>query len=185
MSRLTVFADDDPTTALLASEVHWQIAEALAGIGVRFERWEAKQASGGEVRPGDPQEAVIAAYSADIARLVAAEGYQIVDVVSLDADHPQKAALRQKFLAEHTHGEDEVRLFVAGQGLFSLHVGGRVYEVLCNRGDLIGVPAGAAHWFDMGPNPHFVAIRLFNNPEGWVARFTGSDIADRFSRLEN
>ena len=131
MSRLTVFADDDPTTALLASEVHWQ------------------------------------------------------DVVSLDADHPQKAALRQKFLAEHTHGEDEVRVFVAGQGLFSLHVGGRVYEVLCNRGDLIGVPAGAAHWFDMGPNPHFVAIRLFNNPEGWVARFTGSDIADRFSRLEN
>jgi methylthioribulose-1-phosphate dehydratase len=47
------------------------------------------------------------------------------------------------------------------------------------------VPAGATHWFDMGPNPHFVAVRLFNNPTGWVARFTGSDIADRFSHLEN
>jgi 1,2-dihydroxy-3-keto-5-methylthiopentene dioxygenase len=78
-----------------------------------------------------------------------------------------------------------VRFFVAGQGLFSLHVGGRVYQVLCTRGDLIGVPAGATHWFDMGPNPPFVAVRLFNNPEGWVARFTGSDIADRFSHLEN
>ena len=34
-------------------------------------------------------------------------------------------------------------------------------------------------------NPHFVAIRLFNNPDGWVAHFTGSDIAGHFNRLEN
>lgn len=181
MTRLTVFAEHDPTTALLASEDGEAIASALGGIGVRFERWETSAG----VRPGDPQEAVIAAYRADIDRLIAAEGYQSLDVVSLDADHPQKAALRQKFLSEHTHGEDEVRFFVAGQGLFSLHVGDRVYQVLCTQGDLIGVPAGATHWFDMGPNPHFVAIRLFNNPDGWVARFTGSVIADGFPRLEN
>jgi 1,2-dihydroxy-3-keto-5-methylthiopentene dioxygenase len=37
----------------------------------------------------------------------------------------------------------------------------------------------------MGPNPHFIAIRLFTNPEGWVAKFTGEPIADRFPRLEN
>jgi 1,2-dihydroxy-3-keto-5-methylthiopentene dioxygenase len=30
-----------------------------------------------------------------------------------------------------------------------------------------------------------VAIRLFNNPEGWVANFTGEDIAGRFPRLED
>jgi 1,2-dihydroxy-3-keto-5-methylthiopentene dioxygenase len=181
MSRLTVFAEDDPRSALLASEDDAEIAAALGEIGVRFERWQA----GAAVRPGDPPEAVIAAYRGDIDRLIAAEGYQSVDVVSLDASHPDKAALRRKFLAEHTHAEDEVRFFVAGQGLFSLHVGVRVYEVLCTRGDLIGVPAGATHWFDMGPNPHFVAIRIFNNPEGWAARVTGSDIAERFSRLEN
>jgi 1,2-dihydroxy-3-keto-5-methylthiopentene dioxygenase len=181
MTRLTVFAEHDPTTALHTSEDGQVIAAALGGIGVRFERWEA----GAAVRPGDPQEAVITAYRADIDRLIAAEGYQSLDVVSLDADHPQKAALRQKFLSEHTHGEDEVRFFVAGQGLFSLHVGDRVYQVLCTQGDLIGVPAGATHWFDMGPNPHFVAIRLFSNPDGWVARFTGSAIADGFPRLDN
>jgi 1,2-dihydroxy-3-keto-5-methylthiopentene dioxygenase len=181
MTQITVFAEDDPGTPLLSSEDSDRIAAILAGIGVRFERWQA----GGAVRPGDHPDAVIAAYQSDIDRLVASEGYQAVDVVSLDADHPQKAELRQKFLSEHTHGEDEVRFFVAGQGLFSLHVGDRVYEVLCTRGDLIGVPAGATHWFDMGPNPRFVAIRLFNNPEGWVARFTGNPIAERFSRLEN
>jgi 1,2-dihydroxy-3-keto-5-methylthiopentene dioxygenase len=108
-----------------------------------------------------------------------------VDVISLASDHPQKDALRQKFLSEHTHSEDEVRFFVAGQGQFTLHIGERIYDVLCEKGDLIGVPDGTRHWFDMGPNPNFIAIRLFTNPEGWVARFTGEDIADRFPRLEN
>ncbi len=36
----------------------------------------------------------------------------------------------------------------------------------------------------MGPRPRFVAIRWFTNPEGWVAQFTGSDIANLFNRLE-
>jgi 1,2-dihydroxy-3-keto-5-methylthiopentene dioxygenase len=36
----------------------------------------------------------------------------------------------------------------------------------------------------MGPNPHLACIRIFTNPEGWVAQFTGSDIAGRFPMLE-
>jgi 1,2-dihydroxy-3-keto-5-methylthiopentene dioxygenase len=35
----------------------------------------------------------------------------------------------------------------------------------------------------MGPEPHFVAIRVFTNPAGWVANFTGDEIAARFPRL--
>ena len=97
----------------------------------------------------------------------------------------QKAELRKKFLDEHTHSEDEVRFFVAGAGLFSLHLGDEVYEVLCQQGDLIGGPDGTRHWFDMGPNPFFVAIRLFTNPAGWVANFTGTDSPARFPRLDN
>ena len=77
--------------------------------------------------------------------------------------------MRAKFLDEHRHGEDEVRFFVAGRGLFVLHIEEHVYAVLCERNDLISVPAGTRHWFDMGEHPHFVAVRLFNNPEGWVA----------------
>ncbi len=81
----------------------------------------------------DP-ETVIAAYRRDIDRLMQTEGYQAVDVISLNADHPDKATLRQKFLNEHTHSEDEVRFFVAGRGLFTLHIDDRVYESsLCTR----------------------------------------------------
>jgi 1,2-dihydroxy-3-keto-5-methylthiopentene dioxygenase len=60
-----------------------------------------------------------------------------------------------------------------------------VYAVLCEKNDLISVPANTPHWFDMGPNPDFCAIRLFNNPDGWVAHFTGDEIAARFPLLEN
>lgn len=181
MSELTVFSDNNDAEPTLRSDEHAAIASTLASVGVTFERWEAGQ----RVSAEDSHEAILAAYRQDIDRLVAENGYQTVDVVALTEDHPDKAEMRNKFLAEHTHSEDEVRFFVDGQGLFSLHIGSGVYEVLCEKGDLISVPANTPHWFDMGPNPRFVAIRLFNNPEGWVARFTGSDIAKRFSRLEN
>jgi cupin superfamily acireductone dioxygenase involved in methionine salvage len=72
---------------------------------------------------------------------------------------------------------------LAGSGLFTLHPHEQVYEVLCTAGDLIGVPNGMRHWFDMGPNPDFVAIRFFTRPDGWVGYFTGDDIAERFPRF--
>lgn len=180
MSRLRIFDDTQPVSPRFESDVPERIAAQLRGIGVRFEQWQTTAT----IAAGDPPEAVIAAYRGDIDRLMDEGGYRAVDVISLGPDHPQKDTLRQKFLNEHTHAEDEVRFFVAGSGLFTLHVGDRVFEVLCEGGDLISVPAGTTHWFDMGPTPSFVAIRLFTNPEGWVAQFTGSDIAQRFPRYE-
>jgi 1,2-dihydroxy-3-keto-5-methylthiopentene dioxygenase len=180
MSRLRIFAETDGTAPTFATSAHAEVAEKLATYGVRFERWESEI----PVAAGDSQAQVMAAYAKDIAKIKNEGGYQAVDVVSLEPTHPQRAALRQKFLDEHTHSEDEVRFFVAGSGLFSLHVGAEVLEVLCEKGDLISVPAGTRHWFDMGEFPSFVAIRLFTNPAGWVANFTGSPIAQSFPRYE-
>ena len=179
MSRLRIFDDQRPDTPLAIHTEHAAIAAALKQAGVRFEQWEASQ----PIAPGASQEEVIAAYRADIDRLIALLGHQAVDVISLKPDHPDRATLRQKFLSEHTHSEDEVRFFVAGAGQFTLHIDGKVYDVLCEQGDLIGVPDGTPHWFDMSEAPYFVAIRLFTNKEGWVANFTGEDIAQRFPRM--
>ena len=180
MSRLRIFHDTDGSEPVQTTSQHDEIARVLGAAGVRFEQWEASK----PVAPGASQDEVIAAYGGDIERLMREEGYQAVDVVSLNPDNPDRAAFRAKFLNEHTHAEDEVRFFVAGRGLFTLHIGEKVYEVLCERGDLIGVPDGTRHWFDMSEEPYFIAIRLFTNPAGWVAQFTGSDIATRFPRLE-
>jgi len=110
--------------------------------------------------------------------------YPTVDAIRLTPDHPDRQALREKFLAEHTHSEDEVRFFVEGRGLFCLHIGAEVLQVLCEQDDWISVPAGTKHWFDMGSAPRFCAIRFFDNPQGWVAQFTGDSIASRFPLLD-
>lgn len=180
MSAITVYREDNPQQPLLQSEQGDEIAAALSGIGVRFERWQADR----EITPDMGPDEIMAAYDAEIRRLKESEGYVTVDVVSMTADHPQKDEFRRKFLSEHTHSEDEVRFFVDGEGMFYLHSEGKVYQVLCSRNDLISVPANTTHWFDMGPEPRFTAIRLFNNPEGWVANFTGNDIAERFPKFE-
>jgi 1,2-dihydroxy-3-keto-5-methylthiopentene dioxygenase len=177
---LRIFNAEQPQNPSSVHEDHAGIARELAKVGVRFEQWEASQ----PVVPGASQEQVIAAYRHDIDRLMSEEGYQSVDVISLTPDHPDRATLRQKFLSEHTHSEDEVRFFVAGAGQFTLHIQDKVYDVLCEQGDLIGVPDGTRHWFDMSEAPYFVAIRLFTNKEGWVANFTGSDIAEQFPRMK-
>ena len=180
MSRLRVFNEDDGGQVLLETREHTAIATELAEIGVRFEQWQAAA----PVKAGDSPEAIIEAYRSDIDALVAENGFNSVDVVSIAPDNPQREAMRAKFLEEHTHKEGEVRFFVDGSGLFSLHVDGKVYEVLCEKGDLISVPDNTTHWFDMGEAPEFVAIRFFTNPDGWIGDFTGSDIARRFPRYE-
>lgn len=176
MSHLQIFDESDGGAPLIDTSDGDTIATELATIGVRFERWPTREMA-------DASE-ILTVYAPEIDRLKAEAGYQSVDVIALAPDHPDRATLRGKFLSEHTHGEDEVRFFVDGEGLFTLHEGGRVFNMLCTKGDLISVPAGMKHWFDMGPAPRFTAIRLFVNPDGWVARFTGDRIADRFPRHE-
>ena len=181
MSQLTVYAESEGKNPLLATEDVDVIRTELGSAGIRLERWKADR----DLADDADNETIIAAYQAEIDRLVAERGFQTYDVVSMNPDHPEKETFRKKFLSEHTHSEDEVRFFVRGQGLFIIHANDKVYSVLCEKDDLISVPANTRHWFDMGPNPTFTAIRLFNDPEGWVGNFTGDDIASRFPLLEN
>ncbi|UPM49718.1 MULTISPECIES: 1,2-dihydroxy-3-keto-5-methylthiopentene dioxygenase [unclassified Synechococcus] len=155
------------------------IAAELAARGIGFERWPARA----ELPAGAGPEAVLAAYAQEIQAVQTRGRYPTVDAIRMTPDHPDREALRQKFLSEHTHAEDEVRFFVEGRGLFCLHIGQEVLQVLCETDDWISVPAGTKHWFDMGAEPSFCAIRFFDNPEGWVAQFSGDPIADRFPRL--
>jgi 1,2-dihydroxy-3-keto-5-methylthiopentene dioxygenase len=179
MSALTVYADNQPQCGELYTDFT-AIQNQLNNIGVQFERWTANC----KLAAGADQESVLAAYADSIDRLKQQYGFQSVDVIKLNPDHPEKAAFRQKFLAEHIHADFEVRFFVEGRGLFYLHVADKVYAVLCEQGDLISVPAGATHWFDMGENPGFTCIRLFTTANGWVADFTGSEVAKTFPTLD-
>ncbi len=157
-----------------------EIARELAAVGVRFERWTVDR----PLPPEFDQAEILAAYRSSVERIQRGGGYQTVDVLHLAKGTPDTGPIRRKFLDEHAHTEDEVRFFVAGSGSFYLRLNDRVYQAICVRGDLISVPAGTRHWFDMGPDPEFTAIRWFNNQEGWVPQFTGDTIAARFPRYE-
>lgn len=177
MSKLEVFAEDGATLSVTTDGD--AIAAALDEIGVTFERWPTRDL------PADADsDAILAAYAPEVERLKATGGYRSIDAVAVVPDHPDRAAMRTKFLSEHTHAEDEVRFFVRGSGLFTLHAVDRVWNVECCAGDLMSVPAGMTHWFDMGAAPNFTAIRMFVNPDGWVAAFTGDPIHERFPRYE-
>ncbi|WP_166264999.1 1,2-dihydroxy-3-keto-5-methylthiopentene dioxygenase [Marinobacter caseinilyticus] len=179
MTTLSIYNQNAPESPRQVTNQPGDIQRLLAEQGVRYEQWPTRDL------PADAsQEEVLSAYQEEVQALKAECGFQAADVISLRADNPQKEAFRQKFLDEHTHSEDEVRFFVRGQGLFYLHFGDSVYAILCQKNDLISVPNGTRHWFDMGPEPEFTCIRLFTNPDGWVAEFTGEDIASRLPRYE-
>lgn len=179
MSLLRVYPSDTDPRTYHESTTPEAIAAAAAPAGIRFERWLAAM----QLPAGATQEDILAAYDESVAALQRAAGFVTADVIRVHPETPNHAELRKKFLAEHVHSEDEARFFVEGSGLFTIHHGGAVYAILCEAGDLINVPAGTPHWFDMGPRPRFTCIRLFTSSEGWAARFTGSDVADRFPRL--
>ncbi|MBV8637575.1 MAG: acireductone dioxygenase [Candidatus Eremiobacteraeota bacterium] len=179
-STLRIYDDTNPSAPVLETSDGDRIASELAKIGVRFERWAADA----DLPHGADQDTVIAAYRSSIDRLIGECGYQSVDVIRLERGTPNTEPMRKKFLDEHRHSEDEVRFFVEGRGAFYLHAADRVYQTICVKGDLISVPAGTKHWFDMGSEPEFTAVRLFINPDGWVANFTGDSIASGFPKLD-
>jgi 1,2-dihydroxy-3-keto-5-methylthiopentene dioxygenase len=185
VTLLTVWPDVDPATVELRSEDYREIADVLKQFGVRFERWELKEL------PADASaEDVLAAYRAEVDEVIGGEGYIKVDAAVMaprdgDREWEQHAkAARKKFLSEHTHDDDEDRFFARGAGVFYLHIGEKVYAVLCEAGDLLSVPANTTHWFDMGTRPDFVAIRFFHDEDGWVGNFCDTDTAERFPSFD-
>lgn len=132
------------------------------------------------------QNQILDAYQKDLKPFMDRGGYQTADVISINKLTENYDGIRAKFLAEHTHSEDEIRFFVDGQGLFWFHLEGEpIFNLLCQKGDLISVPAGTKHWFDAGATEPFVkAIRIFIDMSGWVPHYTDSKIETTFSEFQ-
>jgi 1,2-dihydroxy-3-keto-5-methylthiopentene dioxygenase len=185
MTFLQVMPDSGESVLLRVRDPQ-RIAAELASLGLAYEQCRPGRAL--DATAG--QEEVLAAYRDDVERLKQRGGYELVDVVRMVPDpgnsewEATARAAREKFLSEHRHDEDEVRLFVEGRGCFYLHIEDKVYAVVCEAGDLLSVPVGTKHWFDMGTVPRFCAIRFFQKPDGWVGDFTGDPVATRIPALD-
>lgn len=156
------------------------IREFLAPHGIYYERWAVE----GRVNDGASAEEVLSAYAPEVARLKERGGYITADVIDVHADLPGLQAMLDKFNKEHTHAEDEVRFIVHGRGIFHIHPqDSAVFSIEVEAGDLINVPAGTQHWFDLCSDRTIRAIRLFREKAGWTPLYTGSDIAAEFQPL--
>ncbi len=171
MPRLHRFPGGDPNRIQPIDDP----VSALAALGLRLERWPARDLRG--LADVD----ILALYGAEIAATSAAFGFQVVDVFAVPPDHPERAALRARFRAEHHHPDFEVRVFAQGGGALYLRAGGDVYRLDCADGDWLSLPAGVPHWFEMGADADVRILRFFVDGDGWRATFTGSDLPDRFA----
>jgi 1,2-dihydroxy-3-keto-5-methylthiopentene dioxygenase len=129
-----------------------------------------------EIAPDAGQEEILSAYADFLQPYCATKGYGTTDVISASyKPGVDLNPMRQKFLSEHRHTEDEARLFVDGKGLFWINDGVQVFGITCFAGELLSVPANTRHWFEMGAKPNVKAVRFFTEISGWVPHYVAEE----------
>lgn len=172
----TVTIPDEQRTLRDPEAIH----EFLASIGIQYERWD----SSAPVPADASAQQILEAYSDQIDRLKNGGGYVTADVIDVKPETPGLDAMLAKFNMEHWHDEDEVRYIVAGRGVFHIHPkNGPVAAIEVEPGDLIRVPRGTLHWFDLCSDRRIRAIRLFQDASGWTPHYTASGVDKNYQPL--
>jgi 1,2-dihydroxy-3-keto-5-methylthiopentene dioxygenase len=155
-----------------------EITSLLAGHGIDYERWSLDH----PVPNNAPADEILHAYASEIEELKQRRGYVTADVIDVHPDTTGLDAMLAKFSREHWHDEDEVRFIIAGHGLFHIHTtAGPELAIEVEAGDLIRVPRGTLHWFNLCSDRHIRAIRLFQDTAGWSPHYTESRVDERFA----
>jgi 1,2-dihydroxy-3-keto-5-methylthiopentene dioxygenase len=127
---------------------------------------------------------ILAEYSQEIEKVKAAGGFLTADVINVNPNTPNLDAMLSKFNKEHTHSEDEVRFTVEGKGVFHLHPeDGPVFSVTVESGDMINVPCGMKHWFNLCDDRRIRCIRFFEDVTGWTPEYVDQGVHGEFSPM--
>ncbi|MCX7760139.1 MAG: cupin domain-containing protein [Hydrogenothermaceae bacterium] len=158
-----------------------QIKEFLAQYGVVYDRWGVDRLSEDIRKKYDIDEenskTIIEAYRKELEELKSKMGYITEDIVVLSDKTPNLDGLMEKFKREHHHTDDEVRFVVDGSGIFPVKIDGDIVDIHVEAGELIVVPAGARHWFELDENRKIKCIRVFKTPAGWEAIYNENEKA--------
>lgn len=150
-----------------------EVKQFLGDHGLHYEVWPLED----RVDPAAPAAAILAAYAPEIEELKARGGFVTADVIDVYPDTPNLDAMLAKFSQEHTHTEDEVRFILQGSGVFHINPGDRpVFGIEVHAGDLISVPLGTRHWFDLCGDRRIRAIRLFQDTSGWTPHYVADGV---------
>ena len=147
---------------------------------IDFEQWTPNRPLTSDASADE----VLHAYAPEVDALKQRGGYATADVIDVKPETPNLDAMLAKFNREHWHDEDEVRFIIAGHGLFHIHTAaGPVLAIEVEAGDLIRVPRGTLHWFNLCSDRRIRAIRLFQDTSGWTPHYTESRVDERFMPL--
>lgn len=145
----------------------------IAKRGLLYEKWGVERLNGRlkEEYALSPEEQsdLLNLYREEIERLKTTEGYRSADIVVLSPKTPNLQALLDKFVKEHHHTDGEVRFVIDGSGIFTIHQGNEIYDIVVRAGDLLVVPAYTRHWFDLTEEKKIKCVRIFKDPAGWEA----------------
>lgn len=157
-----------------------EIQQFLEPFGIWYEHW----ATDGRLPSNPSDQEILSTYEPEIERLKVRGGFVTADVINVQPTTPNLDAMLQKFNKEHTHDEDEVRFTVSGRGLFHIHPDqGPVFAVEVEGGDLINVPRGTKHWFNLCDDRQIRCIRLFQDPAGWTPHYVDQSVHGEYQPL--
>ena len=150
-----------------------EIREFLKSFSISYEKWAVE----GRVGPEATNEEILDAYAPEIERLKEQGGFVTADVINVTPETPGLEDMLAKFNKEHTHSEDEVRFTIKGSGLFHIHPDSApVFAIQVESGDLISVPTGTQHWFDLCDDRTIRCIRLFEDTSGWTPHYVDNPV---------
>ena len=182
LSQLALYSQFNLREPYQVSERVDVLSKQLAEDGIYFRRLPLVA-----TLPNDSlsEEEILAMYQSQIDTVNKDHHYKLTDVTSITESDAIAISIRDRYLSEHTHDDDEVRFFLEGSVLLYIHVNQRIHMLNCTQGDLVIIPAGVKHWLDIGPNPNFSSIRCYNTKEGLINKFTHSCIAESTPRWES
>ncbi|MDQ7987424.1 acireductone dioxygenase [Pseudomonas sp. G34] len=181
MSRLSVHHQSSPQIPNKVLGHAEDITSTLAAVGIAFRELPLDS----RLQAGAAEQEILTALADILAQLKRDHDLSQVEVISVDQRRwPKEGEKPAPAPQEQVADGAQLYLFLAGQGLLSLHVDDYVYVLFGERNALISVPAGTRHWFDLGEFPHCAAIRL-SAADAAQPKSSGDGIAAAFPRLED
>jgi 1,2-dihydroxy-3-keto-5-methylthiopentene dioxygenase len=157
-----------------------EIRDFLEPHGIWYEHWPVE----GRLPANATNEQILEEFSSEIQALKERGGFVTADVINVSNETPNLDTMLAKFDKEHTHSEDEVRFTVAGRGLFHIHPeSGPVFAVEVESGDMINVPNGTKHWFNLCEDRAIRCIRLFEDAAGWTPHYIADGVHANYQPL--
>ncbi|MEZ6096243.1 MAG: cupin domain-containing protein [Pirellulaceae bacterium] len=157
-----------------------EMAQFLEPFGIWYEKWDVE----GRIGPDATDAEILEAYDSEIEQLKERGGFVTADVINVKPSTPGLDTMLEKFKKEHTHSEDEIRFTVYGSGVFHVNPeNGPVFSITVESGDMVNVPRGTKHWFNLCDDRTIRCIRLFEDMSGWAPHYIEDGVHSNYAPL--